>query len=105
MCILLIFAKGSEDPWETNFELLVAQNSGLVWINGNDFNRFMYIPQVNPANVTKNEDIFTCKNLPLYETMLCCTWYLNDECYEKYSTFLSGWIIDYHCGCVSEFDG
>ena len=60
--------------------------------------RFMYIPLVNSVNVTKNEDIFTGKNLPFYETVLCCSWYLKDGCYEKYPTFLSGGIIGYHYG-------
>ena len=32
--------------------------------------------------------------------MLCCSWYLKDECYEKYPTFLSGGIIGYHYGWV-----
>ena len=66
--------------------------------DGSGFNRFMYIPLVNSVNVTKNEDIFTCKNLPFYETVLCCSWYLKDGCYEKYPTFLSGGIIGYHYG-------
>ena len=44
-------------------KLLGAQ---FATFDGSGFNRFTYIPRVNSVSVTKNEDIFTCKNLPLY---------------------------------------
>ena len=65
-------------------KLLGAQ---FATFDGSGFNRFTYIPRVNSVNVTKNEDIFTCKNLLLYETMLCRSWYLKDEFYQKILLF------------------